>query len=125
MALVNILTLFLNFSLVSMMIITKRRTPENPRPDDLETSLRRRTLRKGLLFQEYQELNEDPQTSGADFLDIKMSKKIIEQNVDKNREQHNKHMIKALSELERVQLQITQGPQYEFTVTCLKLNHKP
>jgi len=46
----SIITLILSGALVVMMFITKRRTAENPRPDDLDSDIRRRSMKKGLLF---------------------------------------------------------------------------
>ena len=70
------MTLFFNGSLVVMMVITKRRTPSNPRPDDFDASFRRRlSHNKPLLqFQEFQDVLSDTR-----FLEVKMSRKIIEQ----------------------------------------------
>ena len=76
----SIVTLILSGTLVVMMFITKRRTANNPRPDDLDSAIRRRSMKKGLLFQEFQDaFDQDSEVTGADYLEVKMSRKFIEQ----------------------------------------------
>jgi hypothetical protein len=65
----SIVTLILSGALVVMMFITKRRTADNPRPDDLDSDIRRRSMKKGLLFQEFQDaFEQDSEVTGADYL---------------------------------------------------------
>jgi hypothetical protein len=52
-----------------MMLITEKRTAENPRPSDLDSEFRRRSIKKGLLFQEFQDIyDQDTEATGSDFL---------------------------------------------------------
>ena len=71
-------------------------------------------MKKGLLFQEYQDIyEEDTETTGADFLEVKMSRKIIEYSGDTSTTPKDGRTFSST--------QASNGYQYEFTVTCLKL----
>lgn len=104
---INCMQMTLNLALNGMMVITKQRTINNPRPDQRlllfegevkkDLSLRRRSSKR---------YADGVYISGSEFIDVKMSRKVV--------------MVSEMSGRTLSESQRNEAHKYEFTVNLIK-----